>query len=354
MLKRGAILFIALIVIACDNQEEFSTNQSALDIPDWIDQTHGKIDFPEYEIVFPQQSVNRIDITIEAEDWAIMQADLETKYGGTTTPGAFSAVEPVFIPCTFTFNNTDWYKVGIRYKGNSTLKTSYKNGIKKLPLKFDFDEFEDIYPEIKNQRFYGFKQLSFSNGFDDRSLIREKVTADVFRNAGVRAPQTAFYRVYIDYGEGSKYFGLYTAIEVVDDTMIEDQFTIDDGNIYKPDGQGASFAVNSFNQSHFEKRNNGETDWSDIQNLFSAIHSATRSSDAALWRTNLESKFYVNGFLKWLACNTLIQNWDTYGKMTHNYYLYADPANGNRFTWIPWDNNEALAPGKMEIGRAHV
>ena len=33
--------------------------------------------------------------------------------------------------------------------------------------------------------------------------------------------------------------------------------------------------------------------------------------------------------------------------MTHNYYLYADPSNGNRITWIPWDNNEALAPGKM-------
>ena len=32
--------------------------------------------------------------------------------------------------------------------------------------------------------------------------------------------------------------------------------------------------------------------------------------------------------------------------MTHNYYLYNNPANG-LLTWIPWDNNEALQEGKQ-------
>ena len=41
-----------------------------------------------------------------------------------------------------------------------------------------------------------------------------------------------------------------------------------------------------------------------------------------------------------------MQNWDTYGKMTHNYYLYNNPENG-LLTWIPWDNNEALETGKQ-------
>ena len=44
--------------------------------------------------------------------------------------------------------------------------------------------------------------------------------------------------------------------------------------------------------------------------------------------------------------NTVIQNWDTYSKMTHNYYLYNNP-DTNKLTWIPWDNNEALQLGKM-------
>ena len=31
--------------------------------------------------------------------------------------------------------------------------------------------------------------------------------------------------------------------------------------------------------------------------------------------------------------------------MSHNYYLYNDPV-CDKLTWIPWDNNEALRPGK--------
>jgi spore coat protein H len=60
----------------------------------------------------------------------------------------------------------------------------------------------------------------------------------------------------------------------------------------------------------------------------------------------MESVFDVDGFLKYLAVNTTIQNWDTYGKMTHNYYLYNDPADG-LLKWIPWDNNEAFQLGKQ-------
>ena len=42
-----------------------------------------------------------------------------------------------------------------------------------------------------------------------------------------------------------------------------------------------------------------------------------------------------------LALNQAMVNWDTYGRMTHNYYLYSDPSD-DRFTWIPWDLNEAI------------
>ena len=34
----------------------------------------------------------------------------------------------------------------------------------------------------------------------------------------------------------------------------------------------------------------------------------------------------------------------TYGRMTHNYYLYND-ASTNLLTWIPWDNNETFSDG---------
>lgn len=76
------------------------------------------------------------------------------------------------------------------------------------------------------------------------------------------------------------------------------------------------------------------------------MHDGTRTTDPVTWRENLETGFDVVGFLKYLAVSGIIQNWDTYGRMPHNYYLYDDP-DSSKLSWIPWDNNEALQVGKQ-------
>ncbi|MBN1248851.1 MAG: CotH kinase family protein, partial [Anaerolineae bacterium] len=212
-------------------------------------------------------------------------------------------------------------------------------------MRLDFDQFEDDHPETDDQRFYGFKQVTLSNNWSDPSYLREKVTADVFREAGVPAAQTAFYEIYVDYGEGPVYFGLYTMVEVVDDTVVETQFEAGDGNVYKPSGPGATFAAGSFSEEAFDKQTNeAEADWSDILALFDALHAEIRTTDPGAWRSGLEAVFDVDRFLNWLAVNTVVQNWDTYGSMSHNYYLYHDPTT-DQLVWIPWDNNMALSDG---------
>ena len=320
------------------------------DYADWTDATHGKNAELNYSIVFNQNEVLRFEIKISSENWAIMQSDLSSilgSSGGRPGQGATVSSDPIWVPCSFNFNNTEWYHVGIRYKGNSSLKSTYQSGNKKFSLKLDFDEFEDDYPAIKNQRFYGFKQLNLNNNFDDASLMREKIGADLFRQFGLASAQTAFCVVYIDNGTGPKYYGVYALVEEVDDTVIETQFANDSGNLYKPDGFAATFANGSFDTSQLElKTNKDSADYSDAKALYDVINSSLRTSNIETWKTNLESVFYVDGFLKWLAANTVIQNWDTYGRMSHNYYLYNNPGNG-LLTWIPWDNNEAFQVGKQ-------
>ncbi|MCP4154833.1 MAG: spore coat protein [bacterium] len=330
-------------------------------LPDWTEATHGDATPPNYGVVFGEDEVKRIDIAIEAEDWQEMLDDMTVKYGsfgsgdlvpggggpGGGGPGNFVDENPIFVPCQFFFEGKEWYYVGVRFKGNSSLKHSWSQGIWKQALKFDFDEFEEEYPEIGNQRFYGFRQLSMAGNYNDQSFLRDRVVPEIFREAGVLAPYTTYCRVYIDHGTGPVYFGLYTMIEVVDDTMLADQFGSDSGNCYKPDGMGATFADGTFNEDSFVKKNNEDDgDWSDIQALSSALHSETRTGNPGEWRSQLEAVFNVEDFLNWLAVNTVIQNWDTYGLMTHNYYLYNDTSQG--LTWIPWDNNEALHKGKRE------
>jgi hypothetical protein len=371
--------------------EEAAVTDETIRPEGWVEETHGKDAEPDYEVVFPQDEVNRLDITIPAETWQTMMADMTSMYGefgantsraplagggapggqnqppagnqpnqnnnevparGGQRPGGGGILEgdetnPIWAPVTIEFEGDIWTEVGMRFKGNSSLSSTWASGSLKLPFKLDFDEFEDEYPEIDDQRFYGFKQLSLSSNFKDNSYLHEKVAADVFREAGVPAAQTAFYQVYVDYGEGPVYFGLYTMVEVVDDTVIETQFKDDSGNVYKPSGSGATFAENSFSEAAFDKETNqDEDDYSDILALYQALHDNNRTTDPEAWRTGLEAVFDVSGFLRYLAVNTVIQNWDTYGVMSHNYYLYNDPETG-LLTWIPWDNNEAFTSGNM-------
>ncbi|WP_458629285.1 CotH kinase family protein [Winogradskyella sp. PC D3.3] len=371
-----SVLYIALLCSvsivtfnACSNDDDATeteavvgvdVNDTDFEATDWTTETHSKDADPNFDEVFEDNTVKRLDIVITEARWQTMLDDMTDLYGtfGTSSsgpggpggPGGPNDLvevdgDPVFVPAEVFYNGKEWYRVGVRFKGNSSLQSSWSNGILKLSFKLDFDEFEDDYPQIDNQRFYGFKKLSLKNNYNDKSMLREKVAGDVFRNAGLAGSHTAFYTVYVDHGDGPTYFGLYTMVEEVDDTVLETQFSDDDGNLYKPDGDGASFAYGSFTEDVFVKKTNeDDNDWSDIQSLFAALHDDTRTTDALTWRTNLETVFDTDTFLKYLATNTVIQNWDTYGRMTHNYFLYNNP-DTSKLTWIPWDNNEALQEG---------
>lgn len=398
----ASILLVVMVVLSLGVAPVMAQGDDSMDRPEgWDEYSHGKSTDPDYAVVFPQESVNTITIQLDPDEWQGMLDNMTELYGefgsrdgggvgrpfpggqmpGGGQPGEFdpnaappdmpegmqppdmgqgmrpegmggigamvmeSTENPDWFAADITFNGSTWTNVGIRFKGNSSLMSTWGGGIYKLPFKLDFDEFEDDYPEIDNQRFYGFKELSFSSNWSDSSLLREKVTADVFREAGIPSSQTAFYAVYVDYGDGPVYFGLYTAVEVVDDTVIATQFADDSGNVYKPEGTGATFAEGSFDEASFDKETNeDEADYSDILALFEALHASTRTTDPEAWREGLEAVFDVDGFMHWLAVNTVVQNWDTYGQMAHNYYLYTDPTSG-LITWIPWDNNMALVNG---------
>lgn len=336
--------------VAATSTATVAVTDTDFDATDWTEATHSNDVDPNYDEVFDDTMVKRLDFVVTADRWQNMLDDMTASYGAFGQPGGqglTSAEEdPIFVPADVYYNGTQWYRVGIRFKGNSSLQSSWHQGVLKLSFKLDFDEFEDDYPQIDNQRFHGFKKFSLKNNFDDRSFLREKVAADVFSKAGVPVSHTAFYALYVDHGNGPEYFGLYTLVEEVDGEVLDTQFASDDGNLYKPEDYGASFAEGSFDEQYFEKKTNeDEADWSDILELFAALHDNTASTDPATWRTNLESVFDVDGFLKYLAVNEVIQNWDTYGKMTHNYYLYNNPDTA-KLTWIPWDNNEALQTGK--------
>lgn len=341
--------------------DDSAIEDAEFEATDWTEESHSNDADPDFGEVFDDTQVKRLDFVVTPERWQSMLDDMTATYGdfgsSAAGPGAGGGArpvggtglletdeDPIFVPAEVFYNNQQWYRVGIRFKGNSTLQGSWQSGILKLSFKMDFDEYEDDYPQIDNQRFFGFKKFSLKNNYDDQSMLREKIATDIFRDAGVPVSHTAFYTLYVDHGNGPEYFGVYTLVEEVDGTVLDTQFSSDDGNLYKPEEGSANFVEGTFDTGSFEKKTNeDDEDWSDIIAMFEALHADTTP---AVWREELETVFDVDGFLKYLAVNGIIQNWDTYGRMIHNYYLYNNPETG-KLTWIPWDNNEALQTGKQ-------
>lgn len=348
------LMIFAFLLNACRKNAvlvNVATTDSLKYNSDWTFASHGNAE-QNYSIAFPQNTINSIEITMTAAQWSSIRTNMKSIYGndfGVTgqmqPPGALTTTaDPDYVDVLMKFNGKSWKNVGFRLKGNSTLRTAWSQGNYKLPFRLNFDKFQDTYPGIKNQHFYGFEELSFSPGFSDQSLIREKLASDVFKSAGIPAATTAFYKVFIDIGDGLKYCGVYTGVELPDDHMIKSQLGEESGNIYKPESNFTSFV-----QSVFEKKNNEiVADYTDVRNFVTALNSTTRTNNAAAWRTGIEAVFNMDHFIKYLAVNNAIVNWDSYGSMAHNYYLYNHSA--KKLMWIPWDHNESFSGSPGIIG----
>lgn len=345
---RVAVLALAGLLAACRADPASSAGDGGN--PDWTPVTHGSGVAPNYDVVFPQQAVNTLEIAMTAAQWTAIRANMRTILGsdfgqpapaGGGVPPTAQRPDPDYVDVTLTFNGRRWTHVGFRLKGNSSLNAAWRQGNYKLPFRLHFDWFEAQFPGIGNQRFHGFQELSMSPAFNDQSLIREKTAADLFRAAGIPSAATAFTRVFIDFGSGTRYVGVYTMVEVIDDTMVARAFGDASGNIYKPTSN-----LRTFSATQFEKKNNlAVPDFGDVQRLVTALNDPVRTTDAAAWRARLEATIDMPHAIRWLAVNTAMVNWDTYGAIAHNYYLYGHPT--RRLVWIPWDLNEALngSPG---------
>lgn len=368
----------------------------------WSTESHAKGVDGDYERVFADDRVQRLDVTLAAEVYAAMLAELTLNLGapgtsGTdpTTPptpagpptaaqvaacsgleagalctyteqgqqvkgtckaapvpgkptacapsgpvggGGDVAFDPSWVEATVRYDGREWPHVALRFKGNSSLRDPWRLGSTKLSFRLNFDKLEDTYPDIGDQRFWGFKKLVLNNNWRDPSLLREKVAGDLFRAHGVPTARASFYEVWVDVGAGPVYWGLYTALEDPSDELLDDWFGDGDGNLYEANGAGADWTT--FDAAGFENQTNDDADKAEVEAAIAALH-ADRG-DAAAWRAGLEERLDVALFLRFLAVNSVLQNWDTYGVAPHNYLLYADPTADGRLAWLATDLNEAL------------
>lgn len=363
---------LALLLLACTNADKSPTDSAIpTEIPadcvvsgdrpaGWSEATHSDDTDPNYGLVFDRSAVLALTLTVSADDYAAMYAELEELIGVAFgeddrgpggggpggggpggggpggDPGELLSADPSYVPVTVSANGHTWCQVGMRFKGNSTLSQTWGMGVEKLPFRLDFDRYEEEAPAIEDQRFYGFNELSFGNNMGDGTYIRDVMASIILADRGVPAAQNRFAAVYLDAGDGPQYLGLYTLVEDPSDALADRVWGDDDGEMYE--GDGACADLSCFDIDSFEAKMN-DGDGAEVEALVEAL--------AAQDLAALDAAIDIDAFLRWLAVNSAIENWDTYGAMTHNYYLYALPEDGGRLQWIPWDHNLSLMDGLM-------
>lgn len=254
--------------------------------------------------------------------------------GGTSRncrDGQYDLIEKtalVWVPADLETDGQVWRNVGIRLKGNASLQTAWTSGNHALPFRINTDKFEDSLPTTRNQRFHGFQKISFYNGQQDSTGIRGPVAGEIFRQFGVPAPLSVPVNVVLKFGDTTKKVGIYEMVEVPDEPFLSRNFGNDSGNLYKPLSKLDKFVDSEWVDEDVPG------DRSDARALIDVINSTRRTTDSASWHRALEKALDVQAFLRWLAASTAIMNWDAYGNLAHNYYLFND---SGTFRFVTYD-----------------
>ncbi len=158
--------------------------------------------------LFDDSYVHTIDI--EIDDW---DGFLET-----ATSEEYTAVN-------VTIDGETIKNVALRAKGNTSLSTVSQLGSERYSLKFEFDRYE------ASNTYHGLDKLCLNNLIQDYTMMKDYIVYKLMNEFGVASPLVSYVYVTVNGEE----WGLYLAVEAVEDSFLERNYGTSYGDLYKPD-----------------------------------------------------------------------------------------------------------------------
>lgn len=258
------------------------------------------------DVIFPHNKV--IDVNIEID---------EDLYSEMNT----NAMSEEVVMANITYNGYTFNSIGIRPKGNSSLRDVAQSDSDRFSFKVDFNYY------LEDQDFYGITKINLNNIFSDPSMMAEYLGYEMLDELDAVSSRTTYVALSIN----DEYFGLYLSVEQVNNSFLKDHYGDASGELYKPDmGVGSDLAYISDDGTAYSGVFPENMESSDNKELTTLIKTLEDGG-------NLDDILNVDSFLKYLALSTMTVHLDSYqGGMYHNYYLYN---NNGIFEWISWDLN---------------
>lgn len=199
----------------------------------------------EYEnLLFDTSSVHTINIVMD--DW---DAFLET------------CENEEYNECTVEIDGESFYHVGIRAKGNTSLRSVAAYGNDRYSFKIEFDCYDDV------TNYHGLDKISLNNIIQDNTYLKDYLCYQMMRAFGAPSPLCSFVYITVN-GED---WGLYLAVEGIEESFLERNYGSDYGELYKPDstemgggrGNGQRFDMQNMPDLPDMPMNNRPTDASE-------------------------------------------------------------------------------------------
>lgn len=270
-----------------------------------------------YAGLFAKDQISAVSIELSDTDWKAMLADplAEAYYSGTVT-----------------VNGVTIENVGVRFKGNSTLKSVAKTDSERYSFRIKFDKYVD------GQNLMGLDELCLNNNHGDPSYMREYLCYEGLRAIGEAVPMTSYTNVSVN----GKLHGLYLCVEAMDDSLLERVFGDNEGNLYKADLQSTLVYQEGSAYDTLEQKNGKDTSREDIKGLVQVLNAMPTGE-----KGEIESVLDVNSALRYFAANTAFGSYDSYsGGRAQNYYLCQ---NNGVFTVLPWDYNVTFSGDSIGV-----
>ena len=177
--------------------------------------------------LFDNTRVHTIDIVMDDWDEFIKNATSEEYYTAAVV-----------------IDGEAYKNVGIRGKGNTSLSTVSSMDSDRYSFKVEFDHYDN------SITYHGLDKLSLNNLIQDSTMMKDYLSYTMMNEFGAAAPLCSFVYITVN-GED---WGLYLAVEGLEDSFLERNYGSDYGELYKPDsmsfgggrGNGKDFNMDDF------------------------------------------------------------------------------------------------------------
>lgn len=169
------------------------------------------------------------NIEIEMEDWDSFLDTCENEE---------------YSECSVVIDGETFKNTGIRAKGNTSLSSVARYGNDRYSFKIEFDCYDDT------RTYHGLDKISLNNIIQDNTYMKDYLCYQMMRDSGVASPLCSYAYIKVN-GED---WGLYLAVEAVEESFLTRNYGKNYGNLYKPDsmdmgggrGNGGAFHEEEF------------------------------------------------------------------------------------------------------------